>query len=134
VDGKKPIRVMMVDDNPSVREGLSILLEVLPDAELVAEAASGAEALLLCAQAQPDVVIMDLIMPGIDGVEATATIHTNYPDIYIIALTNSTDQSQIDAALEAGATVYLKKGVSTEVVAGAIRSSRGEAGSSSQQR
>lgn len=118
---------MVVDDHLVVREGLITLLETFPDFDLVGEASSGEEAIHLCAQLEPDVVLMDLVMPDISGVEATRTIRQRYPDSQVLAVTSFKETEMVRGVLEAGAIGYLLKTVSAEELAQAIRSAhRGE--------
>lgn len=116
-----PIRVLLVDDHTIVREGLGILLETYADLLLVGEAASGEEAVLLCEQNQPDVVLIDLVMPGISGIEAIQTIHRKHPTIHLLALTSYKDEQLVQTALDAGAIGYLLKDISGHELADAIR-------------
>jgi len=116
------IRVMLVDDHAVVRSGLGAFLSVIPDLELVGEAESGDEAVVRCGLLKPDVVLMDLIMPGTDGVTATRLIHEKYPCVHIIVLTSFQEDALVKGALEAGATAYLMKNVSARELASAIRS------------
>ena len=121
------IRVMVVDDHLVVREGLITLLETFPDFELVGEASSGKEAISLCAQVEPDVILMDLVMPDLSGVEATRTIRQRDPDAQILAVTSFKETEMVRGVLEAGAIGYLLKTVSADELADAIRSAhRGE--------
>jgi NarL family two-component system response regulator LiaR len=115
------IRVMTVDDHEILRGGVRFLLLAFDDLELVAEAHSGEEALELCADCQPDVVLMDMMMPGIDGVEATRTIRKRHPQVQVLALTSFYDQDRVQRALQAGALGYLIKGISIDELADAIR-------------
>lgn len=118
---------MVVDDHLVVREGLITLLETFPDFDLVGEASSGEEAIHLCAQLEPDVVLMDLVMPDISGVEATRTIRQRHPDSQVLAVTSFKETEMVRGVLEAGAIGYLLKTVSAEELAQAIRSAhRGE--------
>ena len=116
------IKVMIVDDHAVVRSGLSRFLKVNKDFELVGEAADGEEALQLASLYQPDVVLMDLMMPGMDGVAATREIHKKHPQTKIIALTSFSDQNMVQGALHAGAIGYLQKNVTAVELANAIRS------------
>ena len=116
-----PIRVLLVDDHAVVRSGLSAFLLAFDDLELAGEASSGEEAVRLCGLLQPDVVLMDLVMPGIDGAQATRAIRQKCPAIQVIALTSFKEQELIEGAMEAGAIGYLLKNVSADELARAIR-------------
>ncbi len=118
------IRVLVVDDHAMVRSGLSAFLLSNEDLELAGEASNGEEAVRLCNQLKPDVVLMDLVMPVMDGVEATQTILRSSPQTRIIALTSYRDEELVRRALEAGAISYLLKNVSAEELARAIRAAR----------
>jgi len=117
----QPIRVMIVDDHSMVRRGLATILKVKPDLELVAEAGNGQEALHKCEDIQPDVILMDLLMPEMGGAEATRLIRKQWPDIQIIALTSFQERELVREALQAGAISYLLKNVSAADLAAAIR-------------
>jgi len=119
---EKPIRVMIVDDHAVVRGGLSKFLMVYPDLELVAEAESGEVAVQLCGLHLPDVVLMDLMMPGMDGVTTTRAIRQRYPQVQVIALTSFNEENMVQGALQAGAIGYLLKNVTAIELAAAIRS------------
>jgi NarL family two-component system response regulator LiaR len=116
-----PIRVMLVDDHAVVRSGLGAFLLAFDDLELVGEADSGEEAVRLSDQVQPDVVLMDLVMPGVDGAAATRAIRERCPQIQVIALTSFKERELVQGALEAGAIGYLLKNVSADELAEAIR-------------
>ncbi len=116
------IRIMLVDDHAVVRSGLSKFLKVNKDLQLVGEASDGEEAIQLVSLHKPDVILMDLMMPGIDGVAATRDIHKKHPEIKIIALTSFSDQNMVQGALQAGAIGYLQKNVTAAELASAIRS------------
>jgi len=116
------IKVLIVDDHAMVRRGLSTFLKVRPELELVGEGSSGEEALQLCQSLQPDVVLMDLKMPGMDGVTATRNITEKYPDIRVIVLTSFQEEELIRKALGAGAISYLLKNVSAMELTKAIQS------------
>jgi len=116
-----PIRVMLVDDHAVVRSGLGAFLLAFDDLELVAEAGGGEEAVRLCEQFQPDVVLMDLVMPGMDGAAATRAIRERCPQIQVIALTSFKEKELVQGALEAGAIGYLLKNISADELAEAIR-------------
>lgn len=115
------IRVLVVDDHAMVRRGLAAFLKAKPDLLLAGEAAGGGEAITLCEQLQPDVVLMDLMMPGISGTEATRVIRGRWPQVRVIALTSFGDKELVREALAAGALSYLLKNVSAEDLAEAIR-------------
>ena len=116
-----PIRVMLVDDHAVVRSGLSAFLLAFDDLELVGEAGGGKEAVSLCERLRPDVVLMDLVMPGMDGAAATRAIRERCPQIQVIALTSFKETELVQGALEAGAIGYLLKNVTAAELAGAIR-------------
>ena len=115
------IRVVVVDDHAVVRSGIEYSLLALDDIELVGSAGSGTEALSLCEHLQPDVVLMDMMMPGMDGVAATRAIRRRYPKTRVIALTSFQEGSLVQDALQAGAISYLLKDVGMEELANAIR-------------
>lgn len=116
------IRILLVDDHAVVRSGLTKFLMVNKDLELVAEASDGLEAVQLAGLHHPDVVLMDLMMPGMDGITATREIHQKYPQIKVIALTSFSEQNMIQGALQAGAIGYLQKNVTVAELGNAIRS------------
>ena len=116
-----PIRVMLVDDHTMVRRGLATFLKVYDDLELAGEAANGEDAIQLCARALPDVVLMDMVMPDMDGVTATHAIRQQFPTVQVIALTSFKDKGLVQDALQAGAIGYLLKDVSADELAQAIR-------------
>ncbi len=118
------IRVLIVDDHAAVRAGLRYFVLSFDDLALVGEAANGEQALCMCAQLQPDVVLMDLIMPEMDGISATRVIRQRHPEIQVIALTSFTDAERAQQALEAGAIGYLLKNVSAHQLASAIRAAQ----------
>jgi NarL family two-component system response regulator LiaR len=123
-----PIRVLIADDHPFVRHGLRTYLETLDDMEVVGEASDGAEAVELAGRALPDVVLMDLVMPELDGVEATRQIRVASPATKVIALTSFDDDEKVFPAIRAGAAGYLLKDVRPADLAEAVRkASRGEA-------
>ena len=115
-----PIRVLLVDDHAVVRSGLSAFLLAYDDLELVGQAGSGEEAVRICDRVRPDVVLMDLVMPGMDGAQATRAIRERCPTIQVIALTSFKEQELVEGALEAGAIGYLLKNVSADELARAI--------------
>jgi DNA-binding NarL/FixJ family response regulator len=116
------IRVLVADDQAIVRDGLVTVLDLLPDIDVVAEAADGEEAVRLTAQTAPDVVLMDLRMPVLDGAAATARIVAEHPQIAVLVLTTYADDASVMGALRAGARGYLTKDASRAEVAAAVRS------------
>jgi NarL family two-component system response regulator LiaR len=121
MDDLTPIRVMLVDDHAVVRSGLGAFLFAYEDLDLVADASDGAEAVRLCERMRPDVILMDLIMPRMDGVSATRTIHEHYPHIQVLILTSFDEKHLVQDALKAGAIGYLLKNVTANELANAIR-------------
>ena len=115
------IRVLIVDDHPIVRNGISLFLETVEDIECVGEADTGRKAIRLCNELQPDVVLMDMIIPDIDGIEATRTIREQHPDIQIIALTSFESEDSVPSMINAGAIGYLLKNLAVDEIADAIR-------------
>jgi DNA-binding NarL/FixJ family response regulator len=116
-----PIRILLVDDQRLMREGLRILLELEPDLEIAGEAENGEAALAAYAELQPDVVLMDVRMPGMDGVEATWRLHERWPKACVIILTTFDDDEYVFEGLRAGALGYLLKDVSGHDLAQAVR-------------
>jgi DNA-binding NarL/FixJ family response regulator len=124
---ESPIRVMLVDDHAVVRRGLKGFLELLRDIEIVGEAEDGEEAVALADRLQPDVILMDLLMPKMDGITAIGHIKGSHPGIEIVAVTSFIEEQKVTSALEAGASGYLLKDAEAEEVADAIRAAhRGE--------
>ena len=115
------IRVLIVDDHQMVREGIKVLLSTCDDIAVVGEAADGAEALEQCRLIGPDVVLMDILMPVMDGAEATAQITASWPEMRVIALTSYLDQEYVEKTLDAGAISYLLKDARPEALTRAIR-------------
>lgn len=118
------IRVVVVDDHAMVRRGLASFLRITPDIRLVGEAADGRKAIQVIENTQPDVVLMDLVMPVMGGIEAIQQIRSRFPAIQVIALTSFSDQDMVHKAIKEGASGYLLKNVSGEDLAEAIRSAR----------
>ena len=122
------IRVLIADDHGVVRAGLSQLLATFPDVEIVGSAANGEEAVSLSVAREPDVVLMDLEMPVLDGIEATRRIRASQPNVAVVVLTSFSDRERILSALDAGAAGYLLKDAEPDAVARAIAAAaRGEA-------
>ncbi len=117
----KPIHVMVVDDHAMVRRGLATFLMVYGDLQLAGEAESGEAAIQLCDEVQPDVVLVDMVLPGMDGAAATRAIRQRFPKVQVIALTSFKDKNLIKNVLEAGAIGYLLKDVTADELARAIR-------------
>nr|HRC75386.1 response regulator [Kouleothrix sp.] len=115
------IRVLIVDDHMMVRDGLKVFLSLFSDLAVVAEATNGAQAIERCRTYQPDVVLMDIAMPEMDGAAATAYIRAEFPGIRVIALTSLADETCMAQMLQAGAIGYLHKDVDAERLAAAIR-------------
>ncbi|TME35950.1 MAG: response regulator transcription factor [Chloroflexi bacterium] len=118
------IRVLIVDDHGVVREGLRAYLELEPDIEVVGEARDGQEGVRRAQELRPDVVLMDLVMPTMDGVDATARIKQQQPETHVIVLTSFLDDERVVPAIKAGATSYLLKDVAAADLARAIRGAR----------
>jgi len=116
------IRVVVVDDHTVVRTGIEYSLLAIDDIEFVGAAKNGTEALRLCQKAQPDVVLMDMMMPGMDGAETMRALLMQCPKVQVIALTSFQEGNLVQKALEAGAISYLLKDVGMEELADAIRS------------
>jgi two-component system, NarL family, response regulator LiaR len=118
---QQPIRVLLVDDHAMVRRGLAAFLKAYPDLALCGEAESGEEAVRLCAEFSPDVVLMDLMLGEQDGASATRLIRQDCPEVQVIALTSFREDTLVQRALQAGAISYLLKNVSADELAAAIR-------------
>jgi two-component system, NarL family, response regulator LiaR len=119
-----PIRILIVDDHDMLRRGLAAFLHAFPDMQLVGDTSSGIEAIRLCQELHPDVVLMDLLMPEMDGVTTIENIHQKQSEIKIIALSSYSEDRLVKAALRAGATSYILKNVSPEELAEAIRATQ----------
>ncbi|MEW6224897.1 MAG: response regulator transcription factor [Chloroflexota bacterium] len=120
-DGSAKIRVLLADDHAVVRRGLRGFFELLDDIEIVGEAEDGRRAVELVEALHPDVVLMDLLMPVMDGIAATAEIKERFADVEVVALTSFIEEERVTAALEAGATGYLLKDADADDVAVAVR-------------
>jgi len=116
-----PIRVLLVDDHTMVRRGLVTFLKTYDDLEVAGEAGNGELAVQLCGSLAPDVVLMDLSLPGMSGLEATRAICRQFPAVQVIALTSYNEEGLVQSALQAGAISYLLKDVSADELASAIR-------------
>lgn len=116
------IRVLIVDDHKMIRKGLRTFLAAYQDLKLVGEASTGEEAVLICPEVEPDVVIMDINLPEIDGIEATKRILATYPHCNVLVLTGFTGDDLIQSSIAAGAVGYLLKDIDADVLANAIRS------------
>jgi DNA-binding NarL/FixJ family response regulator len=119
--GSAPIRVLLVDDHAMVRRGMRDFLELHDDIEIVGEAVDGGDAIEQAGALRPDIVMMDLMMPGIDGIEATARIRADFPEVEVIALTSFVEEARVLAAIEAGAAGFLLKDAEADELAAAIR-------------
>jgi NarL family two-component system response regulator LiaR len=117
----QPIRVMLVDDHTMVRRGLATFLKIFDDLQLVGEADSGEAAIQLCAEVLPDVILMDMVLPEMDGAASTRVIRQQFPQVQVIALTSFKTGDLVRNALEAGAIGYLLKDVSADELVQAIR-------------
>ncbi len=118
------IRVMIVDDHAMVRDGLKVFLLIFDDVEVVGEARNGEQAVELCGRLLPDVVLMDMVMPGMGGPAATRAIRERYPQVKVIALTSYTEETLVQQAIQAGAIGYLLKDVEPEELMNAIRAAQ----------
>jgi NarL family two-component system response regulator LiaR len=116
-----PIRIMIVDDHNIVRRGLAAYLKTVPDLILAGEAANGQQAVDRCEEVQPQVILMDLVMPELGGADATRIIRQRWPEVQVIALTSFQEKELVQQAMRAGAISYLLKGVSGEELTEAIR-------------
>lgn len=119
---QRPIKVMIVDDHPVVRDGMKNMFLVFDDLELIGEADNGSGALALCRQNTPDVILMDILMPVMDGIAATRAIHEQYPQVKIVMLTSYPEDNLVQQSLEAGAIGYMLKNAPIDTLADAVRS------------
>jgi len=117
----QPVRVLIADDHPVVRRGLTAVLAAYDGFHLVGEVSSGEEAINFCEKTQPDVVLMDLVMPGMGGAKAIRAIRERWPQVAVIALSSFGEMALLEEALKAGAVSYLLKNVSADELAAAIR-------------
>jgi len=122
MENSRPIRILLVDDHAVVRSGLKTFLMIFDDLEFVGEASDGREAIQKCAELQPDVVLMDLVMPDIDGAAATQAIRSRWHDIQVVVLTSFKEDDLVQGALRAGAIGYLLKNASADELSQAIHS------------
>ena len=128
LEPEQRIRVLVADDHPIVREGLRAVMTALPDMDFVGAASTGTEVIETALVEQPDVVVMDLTLPGVDGVEATRRIVAALPSVAVLVLTMHDDDAMLFGAVRAGARGYLLKGATHDRIAAAVRAvSRGEA-------
>ena len=116
-----PIRVLIVDDHSVVRTGLRVFLDLQPDLEVVGEAADGSEGVAMARRLEPDVILMDLLMPNMDGITAIGRIKAERPETEIVTMTSFIEEEKVTAALEAGASGYVLKDAEAEEVAAAVR-------------
>jgi DNA-binding NarL/FixJ family response regulator len=120
----EPIRVLLVDDHQVVRMGLRAFFDLLPDIEVVGEAADGSEGVAMTRRLRPDVVLMDLLMPNMDGITAIGRIKAELPETEIVTMTSFIEEEKVTSALEAGASGYVLKDAEADEVAQAIRAAR----------
>ncbi len=121
VEDQSPIRVLIVDDHSVVRMGLRVFFDLQPDIEVVGEAADGSEGVAMARRLTPDVVLMDLLMPNMDGITAIGRIKSERPETEIVTMTSFIEEEKVTAALEAGASGYVLKDAEAEEVATAVR-------------
>ncbi len=123
-----PIRVILIDDHRHVHEIVATVLAAANDIELVAQGSNGGEAIRLCEEFHPDLILMDVVMPGVDGVAATRTIREKFPDVRILVLSSFQDDESVRSMLESGASGYVLKGELTSGLINTIRATyQGEA-------
>ncbi len=120
----KPIGIMLVDDYGPVHRSLEVINDICPDLRVIAHASTGQEAIQLCDDKQPDVILMDVIMPYMNGIEATRIIHGRHPDIKILALSSFQDETCVQDMIEAGAVGYVLKNTSLKSLVDAVQAVR----------
>ncbi|MGH2348246.1 MAG: response regulator [bacterium] len=124
----KPVRILIAEDHAMVREGIRMILATQPDFEVIGEASGGAEAVDIVANLHPDIVVMDISMPGMNGVDATRAIRKTHPDVHVLILTMHEEESFVFQLLQLGASGYvLKRAAATDLVDAVRAASRGEA-------
>jgi NarL family two-component system response regulator LiaR len=121
MDETNKIKVMIVDDHPVVRMGLTTMLYAFDDFDLIAEAGSGPETLARCRENTPDVILMDIVMPGMDGLDTARAVLAQHPNVKIIMLTSFPEADLVEKAMDSGATGYLVKNAPIDALAEAIR-------------
>jgi DNA-binding NarL/FixJ family response regulator len=121
VTDSPPIRVLIVDDHAVVRTGLRVFLDLQPDIEVVGEAADGSEGVAMARRLEPDVILMDLLMPNMDGITAIGRVKAERPETEIVTMTSFIEEDKVTAALEAGASGYVLTDAEAEEVAAAVR-------------
>jgi DNA-binding NarL/FixJ family response regulator len=122
----RAVRIVLVEDNEVFRDALELLLGLRSDVDVVASVADGTEALPAVREHEPDVVLMDYRMPGLDGVQATARIRDEHPQVAVVCLTASRNEPELEALMEAGATICLSKDQELDEIVEAIRNAAGE--------
>ena len=122
----QPIRVLLVDDHGVVRRGLRGYLELLDDIEVIGEAENGVQGIELSAELSPDVILMDIVMPQLDGIAAISRIKADQPAVQVVALTSFIEEDKVLAALEAGASGFILKDAEADDVAAAIRAAHND--------
>ena len=121
----KPIRVAVIDDHSKIHLAIAAVIDVCEDMELVGHGSNGHEALQICAEFQPDILLMDVIMPGMNGIEASVEIHKQYPQVKILALSSFQDEEGVRAMIQAGAVGYILKTSSVDDLTHTIRTAYG---------
>ena len=124
MSSEPPVRVLLVDDHQMVRQGLIFFLATQPGIDVVGQAASGEEAIRLVETLQPDVVLMDIVLPHLDGIEALRVIKETYPATDVIVLSSFIDDQKLKQAIQAGAAGYLMKDIDPEELAAAVHATR----------